>query len=263
MPLRNRCFWMMLAAMVGLAAMGKLGRGHDHALPANIRPQGPALAVGGAAWSPASEGAFLLPVKSRVQSKDPNGLGAGKLLVASRNMGDPNFARTVILLVRYDAEGVLGLILNRRTEVPLSRVLKDFKAAKDRSDTVYLGGPVEMPDVFALLRSPSKVEAADQVCSGVYFISAKDVFEQTISTRPDPAKFHVYLGYAGWAQEQLRKEVELGAWFIFPGDANTVFDADPDSLWSRTIRKTELNFAESGFGGRVSSLHSENALLPL
>jgi putative transcriptional regulator len=181
-----------------------------------------------------------------VQFKDPKSLAAGKLLVASRNLGDPNFAETVILLVHYDDQGVLGLVLNRRTDVPLSRVFKDLAAAKDRSDPVYLGGPVETPAVFALFQSPAKIEGAEHVFGSVYWISAKTVFEQTMSARPDPHAFHVYLGYAGWNKEQLRREVELGSWFVFPADLSTVFSSDPDSLWPQMIRKTELKLA----GGR-------------
>ncbi len=181
----------------------------------------------------------------RLQSKNAKDLGAGKLLVASRELGDPQFAQTVVLLVRYDAEGVVGLILNRRTDLPLSRALEGIKAAKGRSDTVYLGGPVE-PSVFALLRSPAKVEGAEHIFGTVYMISTKPLFEQTISARPDPSSFHVYLGAAGWTIEQLRMELELGAWFIFQADAGTVFNADPDSLWLQMIQKTELKFAESG-----------------
>ncbi len=167
------------------------------------------------------------------------------MLVASRDLADPNFAETVVLLVQYDAEGVVGLVLNRRTDVPLSRVLEDLKAAKDRSDPVYHGGPVEPLTVLALFQSPTNMEGAEHVFGGVYLISAKTLFEQTISTQPDPGVFHVYLGYAGWTIDQLRKEVELGAWFIFPVDANTVFSADPDSLWLQMIRKTELKLAGS------------------
>jgi putative transcriptional regulator len=183
----------------------------------------------------------LLPV----QTNDAKSLGAGKLLVASRDLADPRFAETVILLVQYDAQGVVGLILNRRTNIPLSRVLEDLKAAKGRSDPVYLGGPVETPVVFALFQSPAKVEGAEHVFGGVYLISAKTLFERVISTRPDPSIFHVYLGYAGWTKDQLRKEVELGAWFIFPPDDATVFNSDPDSLWLEMIRKTELKLAWS------------------
>lgn len=178
-----------------------------------------------------------------VPSKKPKDLAAGKLLVASRDLGDPDFAQTVVLLVHYDAKGAVGLILNRRTDVPLSRVLEQLKVAKDRSDPVYLGGPVETPVAFALLRSTAKVEGGQQVFGGVYFISSKSVLEKTISDGLNASAFHVFLGYAGWDNTQLRKEVDLGAWFIFPADTQTVFDSDPDSLWRQMIQKTELKLA--------------------
>jgi putative transcriptional regulator len=212
-----------------------------------------ALLLAGTAL-PGSHGAEDFRAKSEippavflpVQSKSAKDLAAGKLLVASRDLGDPNFVETVVLLVHYDAEGVVGLILNRRTNVPLSRVFEGLKAAKDRSDPVYLGGPVGTPAAFGLLQSPAKLQGAEHIFGKVYLISTKTLFEQTIASRPDPGVFHVYLGYAGWNNDQLRKEVELGAWFIFPADAATVFDADPDSLWSKMIRKTELRLARSG-----------------
>ena len=91
-----------------------------------------------------------------IQFKNPKDLGIGKLLVASRGLGDPRFAGTVVLLVHYDEKGVVGLVLNRRTDVPLSQVL-DLKAAKDRSDPVYLGGPVSPWAVFALFQSSAKI----------------------------------------------------------------------------------------------------------
>jgi putative AlgH/UPF0301 family transcriptional regulator len=188
---------------------------------------------------------FPRPVFLPVQSKNLKDLAAGKLLVASRDLADPNFVHTVVLLVHYDDKSVVGLVLNRRTDLPLSRVLEGLKAAKDRSDRVYLGGPVETPAVFALLQSPKKLEGAEHVFGGVYLINTKPLFEQTISARPDPGGFHVYLGYAGWAKDQLRMEVAQGAWFIFQADAQTVFSADPDSLWPQMIRKTELRLARS------------------
>jgi putative transcriptional regulator len=177
-----------------------------------------------------------------IQFNNPQDLGVGKLLVASRSLGDPDFVRTVVLLVHYDEKGVLGLILNRRSDIPLSQVL-DLEAAKDRSDRVYLGGPVASSAVFALFKSPAKIERAENIFGGVYLISDKALFEQTISARPDPGVFHIYLGYAGWTQDQLRSEVQLGAWFVFPADAATIFNADPDSLWLQMMRKTELQLA--------------------
>ena len=184
--------------------------------------------------------ALFLPI----QFRNPKDLSVGKLLVSSRSLGDPHFARTVVLLVHYDEKGVVGLVLNRRTDVPLSRVL-DLKAAKDRSDPVYLGGPVEPWAIFALFQSSAKVQKAENIFGGVYLISDKDLFEQTISAQPDPGAFHVYLGYAGWTQDQLRTEVQLGVWFVFPADTTTVFNSDPDSLWLEMIHKTELQSAKT------------------
>jgi putative transcriptional regulator len=187
----------------------------------------------------------LLPVSFLpIQFKNPKDLGIGKLLVASRGLGDPHFAGTVILLVHYDENGVVGLFLNRRTDVPLSQVL-DLKAAKDRSDPVYIGGPMEPSAAFALFQSSAKIEKAENIFGGVYLISDKGLFEKTISGRPDPKVFHVYLGYAGWTQDQLRTEVQLGAWFVFPADTATVFNSDPDSLWLQMIQKTELQLAKT------------------
>ena len=71
------------------------------------------------------------------------------------------------------------------------------------------------------------------------------LFEKTISARPDPNVFHVYLGYAGWTQDQLRTEVQLGAWCVFPADTATIFNIDPDSLWLQMIQKTELRLAKT------------------
>jgi putative AlgH/UPF0301 family transcriptional regulator len=96
-----------------------------------------------------------------------------------------------------------------------------------------------------LFQSSAKMEKAENIFGGVYLISDKALFEQTISARPGPGVFHVYMGYAGWTQDQLRTEAQLGAWFVFPADAATVFNSDPDSLWSQMIQKTELHLAKT------------------
>lgn len=260
MPLRKLWLFATLASVFAFAAVARLevqARYSDLPTP-HFRPHHPELAFDESLWRPgqpsnnlvrsnwvfhAKEQELAPPVFLPVLSKNPKDLAAGKLLVASRDLGDPEFAETVVLLVRYRAEGAVGLILNRRTNVPLSRVLDQLKEAKDRSDLIYLGGPVETPAVFALLRSTSKVEGAEPIFGGVYFVSSKTLFEKAISARPDPGNLRVFLGYAGWDNDQLRKEVELGAWFIFPADTRTVFDSDPDSLWRHMIQKTELNVA--------------------
>ncbi len=258
MSMRKRVLFAMLFTIVVLAAAGRVGVYKAELPKPNTCSRAPVPFAGALPWydsQPASmpsrwlkafrtKGELLPALFLPIQFKNPQDLGVGKLLVASRSLGDPDFARTVVLLVRYDEKGALGLILNRRTDVPLSRVL-DLEAAKDRSDPVYLGGPVGPSAVFALLESSAKMEKAENIFGGVYLISDKALFEQTISARPDPAVFHVYLGSAGWTQDQLRTEVKLGAWFVFPADAATVFNSDPDSLWLQMIQKTELQLAKT------------------
>lgn len=247
MSLRNPCFYALLGTILACTAVGRLKRPSKEfdAREMDIWANCPSHAV---EFQPKSEllPADFLPIQSLpVQSKSAKNLSVGKLLVANRNLGDPHFAKTVILLARYDPQGALGLILNRRTNVPISRALENLKAAKDRSDPVYLGGPMEIPAAFALFQSPAKIEGAENLFDSVYMITAKPLFEQTILAQPKPDVFHVYLGYAGWTQAQLQQEVGLGAWFIFPAEASTVFNSDPNSLWDEMIRKTELQMARS------------------
>lgn len=248
MPLRKGLPFAMLLTIITLAAPGIVNPRTKFGEPRPgtwLRASLPAAALAGTWRKPLRPESTLLPASLvPVQVKDPRGLAAGKLLVASRGLADPNFAETVVLLIHYDQDGVVGLILNRRTDLPLSQVL-DLKAAKDRTDPVYLGGPVQHSAVFALFRSASDVEKAEDIFDGVYLISDKSLFEKTLSGRPEPSVFHVYLGYAGWTRDQLQAEVQSGAWFVFPADAAAVFNSDPDSLWLQLIRKTQLKWAKS------------------
>jgi putative AlgH/UPF0301 family transcriptional regulator len=175
-------------------------------------------------------------------------LAAGKLLVASRELLDPNFAQTVVLLVRYDEDSVLGLVINRRTQIPLARVFPELREAKGQSDPIYRGGPVERTAALALMRARTTPEEAEHVFANVSMIASRALLDKTIAERMDPSMFHVYLGYAGWTKRQLEGEVELGAWHVFPGSAAAVFDPDPETLWARLLRKTEERIALAAEG---------------
>lgn len=184
------------------------------------------------AWAPSLSG-------QSARSKD---LATGKFLVASRNLLDPNFAESVVLLVDYQEAGVVGLVVNRRTRIPISRALT-VAEAKRRPDPVYIGGPVEEMVVMALARLGANPDGAAHVFGDLYLISTKSLLAKTMASSLEASAFHVYLGYAGWTGPQLRHEVDIGGWFIFPGDAAMVFDPDPGSLWSRLIEKTATQVA--------------------
>jgi len=177
-------------------------------------------------------------------SSDADQLAPGCFLVASRDLGDPNFSQAVVLLVQYsDERGAMGVIINRRTDVPISRVLNDLKEARNRTDPVYVGGPVELNSLIALLRSTDKLEGARKVFANVYLMSSKELLQKTLASAVDANAFHAFLGYAGWEPGQLEHEVDLGSWHILPADAAEVFHSDPDSVWPRLIRRTETQIA--------------------
>ncbi|MFN3323109.1 MAG: YqgE/AlgH family protein [Bryobacteraceae bacterium] len=190
-----------------------------------------------------ADSAALLPAQSGVRIKR---LDVGKFLVASRDLPDPNFSETVVLLTQYDEEAVMGLVINRPTRIPLSRVFEEVQDAKGGSDPIFSGGPVRTAGVLALHRSPTKVEEAQRIFDDVYLVSTTRLLEKLLLAGPDRSVFRVYLGYAGWAPGQLEREVELGAWHIFPGDSAAVFHLEPESVWPRLIRRTETVIAGSG-----------------
>jgi putative transcriptional regulator len=173
-------------------------------------------------------------------------LAAGRFLVASRELGDPNFAEAVVLLVRYDEqEGAMGLIVNRRSELPLSRVFHDMKEAKDNPDMIYVGGPVEPGGVLALVKSTTKPADSEKIFADVYLISSKSQLAKTLAAKTESTVFHAFLGYAGWGPGQLEHEIELGGWHVMPAAAGEVFHSDPDSVWPRLIKRTEMRIAQA------------------
>lgn len=174
------------------------------------------------------------------QSKSPEDLAAGKILVASRDVGDPLFQESVILLVRYNETGVLGLMVNRKTKVTISRALSQVKGAAGHSDPVFVGGPVQLDTVFALSRARRKPEGATEVFGDIYFIASGTALERALRGTSVRSGLRVYFGYCGWAPDQLENEVRDGRWYIFNRSQDLAFDAKPATLWSRLISKAEL-----------------------
>ena len=171
-------------------------------------------------------------------------LEAGRLLVASRKMRDPRFAKSVILILRYEEQGALGLIVNQPTVVLLADLLPEVKDLKERGDRVYLGGPVDKNGMMFLLRSDSPPADARRIFADVYVGAGRERFDEVIVQ--DGARFRSYVGYAGWAPGQLEGELKREDWHVLPGDADVVFSSSPEGVWDNLIKKTEVFFASLG-----------------
>ncbi|MGD1071266.1 MAG: YqgE/AlgH family protein [Bryobacteraceae bacterium] len=186
---------------------------------------------------------LLAPASLPAQSRKAEDLAVGKLLVVPRDAPDPLFAESVVLLVHYDRGSSLGLIVNRRSTVPIARALHNLKDSSKHSDPIFVGGPVEITGVMALLRSPSEPRDSTHVLGTTYLLTSKQGLERALKEVNSEDNLRVYVGYCGWSGGQLEREVRLGGWYIFDGKEDLVFDAKPDGLWTRLIRLTELQIA--------------------
>lgn len=178
-------------------------------------------------------------------------LAAGKLLVATRGLPDPNFSATVVLLADFDRNGAMGLILNRQTDVPLARLFPDLPAPSIREMNAFFGGPVPADGVLALVRSNRAHTDIPRVVGDVYLVSTREMLDQVIADGVRPDDLRVFVGYAGWGPGQLDSETGQGAWHLLDGSGAVIFDPAPDTLWERQIRRTEALSAKftSGSGG--------------
>jgi putative transcriptional regulator len=166
-------------------------------------------------------------------------LATGKILIAQRDLPDPNFTRTVVLIVELNSEGTVGLILNRRSDVTLASVFGKMKPREGSSPVFYFGGPVQIDGVVGLLRADTGPKDTRHVFGDVYLTSGREPLEEMVAAGADPGRFRAYLGYSGWSPGQLERETAQGSWRVLKSVAGTVFDPNPDSLWDRLINQTD------------------------
>lgn len=183
-------------------------------------------------------GSRVLPVAAAPDARPPSYAPArGMFLVASRDLVDPNFSESVVLLLEYDAKGALGLIVNRPTKVQLTDLLPDIDELKERVDIVYAGGPVSKNRVVLLMRSERHPLGSGRVFADTYVSSNMETLKQAVSLSGEGATFHAYVGYAGWGPGQLDRELSRGDWYLSPAEESLVFDRAAEEIWPELIEK--------------------------
>ena len=169
----------------------------------------------------------------------PSSIVKGALLVASPSLDDPNFRQAVVLVVEHGPEGTVGLILNRSTNVLLSKALPDITALKGTSYQLFAGGPVEPTRFLLLFRLKEPPTDARSVFDGVYLGRTPKVLESIITQVKPTEAFRAFAGFATWAPRQLEAEVLLGAWAILPPDSPSIFDKDTATLWQDCLSRLQ------------------------
>lgn len=170
-----------------------------------------ALAVALLVWAPAP------------RPPDP---APGVLLVARESIEGGPFWHSVVLLVAHGADGTLGIIVNRGSEVTLSEVLPDL--GDEDGPRIYFGGPVALDGLVFLFRAEEAPEEATHVLDDVYFEGRLETLKGLLEKG---SAVKLFLGHAGWGPGQLAAELRRGSWDLVQADAFTLFGKDPETLW--------------------------------
>lgn len=161
---------------------------------------------------------------------------AGRLLVATPLLADPNFARTVVLMLEHSESGALGVVLNRPSGLPVAEILPAWREVVGPPDVVFHGGPVGTDSALGLVRiaAPSAPLGVRVLHDGLGLVDLDTPVEVAA---PGLASMRVYAGYAGWGEGQLDHEIDEGAWFVVDTLPEDAFSAAPDDMWRRVLRR--------------------------
>jgi putative transcriptional regulator len=165
---------------------------------------------------------------------------AGQLLVAAQDMGDPRFRQAVILMVKHDKTGALGIMVNHPIEemamARLMKLLGQDSAGVTGTVTVYAGGPVQ-PEAGFVVHSAEYHANGTIDIDGRVAMTTDPVALRAIGHGTGPKQSLIAFGYAGWGPGQLEGEMARSGWFTVPEDPKFVFDMDRDKLWDEMLKR--------------------------
>lgn len=178
--------------------------------------------------------AILIAAATANAQTDP---GRAFLLVAHPQLADPNFAGTVVLAVRVDEGGPLGVILNRPTTTALSSVYPDRADAAARNDLVFFGGPVQPDALLFAFRSATKPPQGMLVVEDIYISGYSRVLDELLKHPENAAEQRFFVGYSGWSEGQLEAEISDGGWYLLPLDTGAIFRMNPRTLYDDLLKR--------------------------
>jgi len=165
-------------------------------------------------------------------------LEPGKLLVATPALLDPNFERTVVLMLDVDENGALGVVLNRPSTVPVAEILPEWAELVGTPDVLFSGGPVSTDSALAVAAVTAGQDDEPVGFRGLYdSIGIVDLDTPTEILGPALSRVRIFAGYAGWGQDQLEDEIRSGSWYVVPSTPSDLFGNRPLDLWAGVLRR--------------------------
>ena len=161
----------------------------------------------------------------------------GKLLIAAPWLPDPNFAHSIVLIVRHDDEAVVGLVLNRPLELTVTEACQgQVEAAEGLAEVVYQGGPCPGP-LMVLHGSDDGSDEGAEVSEGIWFTAQREEIEGVMRRGAKPVKY--FANYSGWDAGQLERELSEGSWVLADATAEEVFATD-EQQWEKLRMRVTL-----------------------
>lgn len=170
------------------------------------------------------------------------------LLVAKSGMLDANFAKAVVLAVRPDDGGPIGVILNRPSTVELRSLYPGRVEIANRRDPVFLGGPVEPDALLFAFRSPRKPSKGLFVADDIYISGFSEVLAEILKHPEDAGQQRFFAGFSGWAAGQLEDEIAQGGWYVLRFEARAVFDMNPLTMYEEMLKRADVPQIEAARG---------------
>jgi putative transcriptional regulator len=158
----------------------------------------------------------------------------GQLLIAGPTLLDPNFLRTVVLIVEHDDDGAMGLVLNRPSPIPAEQAIPELTDALEPEERLWVGGPVQTTSVVVLADFAGSA-LRSMVVQGDLGIVLPDTDLEEVGTTVRRAR--AFLGYAGWGPGQLDAELGRDDWIVADFDPADAFTEDADRLWARVLSR--------------------------
>lgn len=166
----------------------------------------------------------------------PTGSLRGRLLVATPPLEDPNFDRTVVLLLEHHDDGALGIVLNRPGPTALDDVTPEWRPLAADPALVFAGGPVAPDALIGLARSPGGADP-DAFVPIVGDLGTVDLGTDPFDLAGPVLCIRIFAGYAGWSAGQLESELDRNAWFVVDRHDDDAFCAEPEELWRIVLRR--------------------------
>lgn len=165
----------------------------------------------------------------------------GQLLIAGPRLIDPNFWRTVVLIVDHNDEGAFGMVLNRPSETSVGEAVPELETLVDPDEPLFIGGPVQPSSVITLAQFNDIAEAALPAFGDIGVLGTGGQRLDELAAQVVEAR--AYVGHSGWGPGQLDSELERGDWIVEPARSEDVFSPSSGELWSAVLTRKGGSYA--------------------